>query len=456
MTLKYLNVYKIMKSAVYVILILILLNGCSYISSVNRYYTYVHDKNEDTIKDTCIISDECNMIFGTFKAESVSDYAVLIYKENADSMPFLTATKLFQTKDKSYSFAVNLLSGSYQLDIVKITENNSSIRLINPTSINFSIPIKADNINKIIVLDPVISGTSHISPERQNSVENIFIKNDITYLLSKENMFYDNKKHRLDSSVFSDKLIEEGMYNITEFNRKTTYMYSIGEQDSKKIPLLFIHGAFGSPKNFSKIIDSIDKTKFTPYVVFYPGGESLELDANILSYMLFSSGIIQDVPFAIIAHSMGGLIAKAALNKKEMLNIKSPHLLISIGSPFGGNKFAVTAHKAPYVIPMWRDISPNSNFIQTLFLKKANNVKHYLFFSFKEENSMKKFLPNNDGVVSITSQLNYLSQENAIAIYGLDETHTSILESSILINKINIIIEKFYEDKFETYNGLNI
>ena len=438
-----------MKNIILLFLTFILFSGCSYIDSLDRYYTYKYNKDNGKVNNLCVISDECNMIFGTFKAKSVSDYVLLIYKKNSNSMFFLTATKLFHTKDHSYLFVISLPAGNYAYDIVKTNENTSSVLLINPKKNNFNISRKIDDrYNKnIITLDPFIASSSSVSSKRQKNIESIFIDNNIISKLKKKNNFYEKKKYPLDSSIFSDKLIKDGMYNISKFDRQTTYMYSIGKASSKKIPVIFVHGVLASPNNFIELIDSIDKTKFIPYVIFYPTGESLTLNANILSYMIFSSGIIQDTPSIVIGYSMGGLISKEALNQKDMYNIKSSHLFISIASPFGGIELAKNAHKAPYVIPLWRDIAPKSDFIKNLFLKNMKNTKHHMFFAFKEKNIINKILPNNDGTVSISSQLKYMSQDNAVAIYGLNETHTSILKSSKMINKINTLIEKFYEEQ---------
>ncbi|MCM8529887.1 MAG: hypothetical protein NE330_01895, partial [Lentisphaeraceae bacterium] len=92
---------------------------------------------------------------------------------------------------------------------------------------------------------------------------------------------------------------------------------------------------------------------------------------------------------------------------------------------------------SPIIVPSWYDMDPSSPFIKNLPKKKLP-VPHYLFFSFKGDGGSE----NNDGSVTLESQLRPEMQNDAKYIFGLDETHTSILKSAVMSAKLNNILKE--------------
>ena len=82
-----------------------------------------------------------------------------------------------------------------------------------------------------------------------------------------------------------------------------------------------------------------------------------------------------------------------------------------------------------------------SEYNKLIFSKKyPSNIKHHLFFSFKGDFSL--LLPeNNDGTVTLLSQLDYHAQTHAWRVYGFDEGHVSILKSDEVITQYNQILK---------------
>lgn len=110
---------------------------------------------------------------------------------------------------------------------------------------------------------------------------------------------------------------------------------------------------------------------------------------------------------------------------------------ISISTPWAGHDGAkLGLEYAPDIIPVWNDIWSRESISTKSFQKKyKQDIEHYLLFGFKGASLMMG--ENNDGVVSLKSQLREEAQDQASAIKGFNEGHMSILENKKLINLIN-------------------
>ncbi len=122
-------------------------------------------------------------------------------------------------------------------------------------------------------------------------------------------------------------------------------------------------------------------------------------------------------------------------------------LFVSISSPFGGLETALMGvESAPEAIPSWHDVVPGSPFIQSIFNQKLKNrLDYYLLFSHRGDDSM--FMDNNDGTVTLRSQLDLRAQKDAVERWGFDEDHVSILSSPDVISIYNEILEKSFHTK---------
>jgi pimeloyl-ACP methyl ester carboxylesterase len=140
----------------------------------------------------------------------------------------------------------------------------------------------------------------------------------------------------------------------------------------------------------------------------------------------------------VVAHSMGGLVAREFINIQHSHKTPLVDSFISISTPWNGHATAASGVKyAPVVIPVWRDMVPGSPFLKKLVADPLQNIPHYLLFGFK--GSSKVAGQTSDGVVTIRSQLRPVTQEQAQLVRGFDEDHVSILENtdvSALINRI--------------------
>lgn len=84
-------------------------------------------------------------------------------------------------------------------------------------------------------------------------------------------------------------------------------IFFIEPYDPNKIPILFIHGACGTPKGWASIVNSIDRTRFQLWFFYYPSGNRIRSMAHLLLWKLHN--LQAKYKFGTIyftAHSLGG------------------------------------------------------------------------------------------------------------------------------------------------------
>jgi len=246
---------------------------------------------------------------------------------------------------------------------------------------------------------------------------------------------------KLDDDLFSPEYGKKGFWAPVEFFKEFSgNIYFFEEYDPAKTPILFVHGAAGSPRDWQAFFDSIDRNKYQPWLFYYPSGASIDS----MSYLLFWKLENLQVKFKfkelyITAHSMGGLVVRSFLVNYGQ-RFPSITNFISISTPWGGEELADLGVKySPAVIPAWEDMQPGSDFLKSIFRKAMPpTVDHYLLFGHKGNRNILR--PNNDRVVTLASQLDQRSQRDAKIIYGFNEDHVSILSSKRVISQYNAIL----------------
>lgn len=248
----------------------------------------------------------------------------------------------------------------------------------------------------------------------------------------------------LDDERFSDDRVKSGMWAPYDFLIGAgPGIYFLEPYDARRTPVLFVHGISGSPRNFRYLIDHLDRTRFQPWVYYYPSGARLPRVADHLTQTLLQLEVRYRVPrVVVVAHSMGGLVSRGFLLRHQASSSVSCPLFVTLSTPWGGHNAAqMGVDHAPTVVRSWYDMAPGSDYLRTLFDDGApvqlRETEHHLLFSFKK--SSGSFGESGDEVVTVASELRPQAQAQARAIYGFNETHTGILEDpavSALVNKL--------------------
>ena len=220
-------------------------------------------------------------------------------------------------------------------------------------------------------------------------------------------------------------------------------IYFMRSYDSKKIPILFVHGAGGTPRDLQEMAKGLDLNRFQPWFYYYPSGLRLDQIATTLNYMV--RRLQTDYGFdrmGVVAHSMGGLVSRSFIRKHLIEDgLKTVRIFVSISTPWGGVSMAKEGvESAPAAVPSWHDVTPESEFIQQIFADSLRQeIPHFLIFGYRGKCSL--FMANNDGSVEVSSQLDLRAQKDATAIWGLNEDHMSILTSQDSIFFLNQALE---------------
>ncbi|BCG63950.1 MAG: hypothetical protein methR_P1702 [Methyloprofundus sp.] len=245
----------------------------------------------------------------------------------------------------------------------------------------------------------------------------------------------------LNDPLLQRKNYSMGLWTPLQFIDKVGGgLFFLQEYQANKTPVLFIHGINGGPLDWKMAIESIDEHHFQPWVSYYPSGLRLDMISN---YLIKAIALLQDKyqfkKLYIVAHSMGGLVARSTIKKYLQTYpdlADSIQLLITVNSPLAGMQSTEKVERLPIIIPSWRDLKPKSQFLNDLnswFL--PDNIPYHLVFSYLPDEG-------DDGVVTLQSQIPYKIQENATRIYGFNNSHVGTLKDPSFLNLLHATLEK--------------
>lgn len=217
-------------------------------------------------------------------------------------------------------------------------------------------------------------------------------------------------------------------------------LFILAEYDPKRIPVLFVHGIAGTPRNFEKTIQGLDLARYQPWVLYYPSGVRLDMVSNgLASAMHQMQRRYRFTQYALVAHSMGGLVARSYVQKyaeRYPDEAGTLRVLVTVNSPLGGmSSAALAVESSPIVVPSWQDVAEDSEFVRRLeAFKWPADLPYYLVFSFEGDK-------NGDGTVPLKSQLPGVFQSQARRMYGLQGTHVGTLANPEFITLLNGLLD---------------
>ena len=234
----------------------------------------------------------------------------------------------------------------------------------------------------------------------------------------------------LNSPRFNEANGTKGYWQPFEFFKEFGGNISFIEPyDSKKIPVLFVHGATGTPSGWQPLVAHLDPIRYQPWFYFYPSGASIKSMADLLFWKVWNlQNQYHFQELYVVAHSMGGLVVRSFLVDYGQL-LPSITKFVSLSTPWSGDSLSESGVKySPGVIPAWKDMGPESEFARSIYRKKLPPAVEYSLF-FGHKGNRNPLRPNNDGVVTLASQLDPRVQAEAKLVCGFDEDHSSILTS---------------------------
>jgi pimeloyl-ACP methyl ester carboxylesterase len=229
-------------------------------------------------------------------------------------------------------------------------------------------------------------------------------------------------------------------------------IYFAEPYDPDRIPVLFVHGISGYPAEFAFLSEQLDRGLFQPWFYYYPSGASLDEVSSHLSNLVVRLRVRFDFDdLYVVAHSMGGLVARSFILKHyESTGTDYVNRFVSISTPWNGHRAAQRGvDRAPVVVDSWRDLAPDSAFINEMFYANPEtreqwrplpeHLDFHLIFGFKR--SSRSLGQSSDGVVAVASQLRLGAQRQATTVGGFDHDHAGILLSSDTASRLNALLE---------------
>ncbi|MBK8324516.1 MAG: alpha/beta hydrolase [Betaproteobacteria bacterium] len=234
----------------------------------------------------------------------------------------------------------------------------------------------------------------------------------------------------LDADRFSAARGRDGYWEPLDFFRSQGgNIHFVEPYDPSRTPVLFVHGAAGSPQDWRHQIAHLDRSRYQAWLYFYPSGAPVESMSHLLYWKLLNLQLrYRFERLQIVAHSMGGLVARRLLldNGEQLPQVRR---FVTLSTPWAGEVTAESGVRlSPAVVPSWHDMRPDGPFMRSLFDRRLPaHVDYSLLFGHRGAPGLWR--PNNDGTVTLASQLRRAAQEEARTIFGYDEDHVSILVS---------------------------
>jgi pimeloyl-ACP methyl ester carboxylesterase len=247
----------------------------------------------------------------------------------------------------------------------------------------------------------------------------------------------------LEDPTFAQEYVRKGLWQPLAFLREVGgRVLPLQKYDPGKIPVLFIHGSGRSPQDWRYFIEHLDRTRYQPWVYYYPSGLPLEASAVWLNTVI--ERLHDEYSFDrlhVIAHSMGGLVARRFIALNAAAGNDYIELFVSLATPWGGVPSArLGVDLLPVPVPSWADLVPEGRFIQSLREQPIpHTVKHYLFFAYKDDPGFR--VASSDGVISLESQLDPWAQAQAAGVMGFNEDHIGVLTSRAALRAYACVLE---------------
>lgn len=254
----------------------------------------------------------------------------------------------------------------------------------------------------------------------------------------------------LADAKFGAESAHTGLWQPLEFViRVGAGIYLTEPYDPERIPVLFVHGIDGYPQQFTQLIDSLDHERFQAWFFFYPSGARLDAIAGRGADLMTELQLRYDFrDFAVVAHSMGGLVSRDLIFQHVTTHGRADiPLFVTISTPWGGDTRAIAGvEKSPVVVGSWRDMASNSQFLKDLFWdpkdterprRLPSRVAWHMLFSI---HGASRGDESTDGSVTVASQLRLEAQQQVLSQLGLDYSHTGILESPEALRRVNRLL----------------
>jgi pimeloyl-ACP methyl ester carboxylesterase len=244
----------------------------------------------------------------------------------------------------------------------------------------------------------------------------------------------------LDEKRFAADQGSGGLWRPLDFlNTNAIGLYLTEPYDPQRIPVVFVYGIGGSPQDWRYFIEHFDRKRYQLWFYHYPSGMRLDRVSGVLAASLRQ--LKQRHRFTkcyLVAHSMGGLVARAAITAAGGPDGRDfiPKF-VSISTPWGGHaatELGIRHLKKP--VPSWLDVRPNGDFLLSLYAQPLPpGTTHDLIYGTRAAGSI--FIKEeNDGVVTVASETDPRIRRGARTVVRYPYGHVDILNRPDVVQKV--------------------
>lgn len=194
---------------------------------------------------------------------------------------------------------------------------------------------------------------------------------------------------------------------------------------AEKTNVFFVHGykSEGSEKDFADFIKALDPQKYNVVPFNYDYDAPLAKSADELAAKIRESG-----GGHVLAHSMGGLVARGAAQR--LADSGEVKTLTTVATPFNGHGAAFLGkYLAPGGADSWSDMVRGSAYQREVSRPLKGRVKHSMFVADKDGSG------DDDGTVSVASQTKRKITMDAERVRVVNDTHSGVLHNQDVIRE---------------------
>jgi len=249
-----------------------------------------------------------------------------------------------------------------------------------------------------------------------------------------------------DDRLFDEKNVQLGAWDPAAFARSYgTALFLTEPYDAGRTPVFLVHGISGSPRDFADLVARFRRSAYQPVLFFYPTGMSLadvshELGTRVQDFVKRHP----TTGFAVVAHSMGGLVAKGMLDRFDAAKtLPGWKAFVAISTPWAGMPIAAYGARLSGHPPCWDDLVPTSRFMRNVTTTRMpDRIGFYMFFGARSSRSILTAIGNNDGRLSVDAMMDTPVAEQARDVFGFYEDHESILRAPRVLDRLTTVLER--------------
>ena len=210
-------------------------------------------------------------------------------------------------------------------------------------------------------------------------------------------------------------------------------IYFTEPYDPNRIPVVLVYGIGGTPQDMRYLAEHFDRKRYQIWLFHYPSGLRLErVSRSFANGLLILKERYGFTECDIIAHSMGGLVARTGINDAvRIAGVNYIPKFVSISTPWGGHAAAqagIRRLKKP--VPSWLDVAPESDFLKHIYATPLPpGTSHLLIYGSKEGGPFW-LKGENDGVVTVASETDQRIKQAATSVVYLPYGHVDILQQA--------------------------